>query len=416
MRTLSICSLILVFGCHSTPEASSHAGALASAPVLQSSARRAIEFDAAPAPSAAAFDGVSAMIVTGSGVSDVSTIAYSAPNLELASNETASSADPGAQPVPREVVYTAELGVVVVSIEQSTQAVQALAEKLGGYLEESDSSSITIRIPAARFETTIEQIAKLGEVIDRSIVAADVTEEMIDLRIRLDNANRTRARLLEHLAHSQKIGDTLKIEAELSRVSETIEQIEGTLRYKRSQISMSTITVSWTARTTSQPGIPTLGLPFQWVEELGDGLVTGQVAQMTREPGLFDFGPSFEPPADFIRYFSSRTHVEALSADGLRIKVRRHDNHDRGELRFWQDLAHESLVRTRGLAIASEQALDDDRALITGTREVGGEPLGYMLLLKRTNKRVYSFETWGPKSAFDKHAAALEASAKSLRR
>lgn len=405
MRALTICLLALVVGCKTTPDAGPAFGGLPNTPVLPKVAR-----------TPDAFDEVQEMVVTGSGgVSDVSSVAYYAPNLEIAPTGTADADEEGANPIPREVIYTADLGVVVVSIEQSTRAVQSLAEKIGGYLQESDSISITVRVPAPKFESTIEQIATLGEVVERSISASDVTEEFLNLNIRLDNANRTRARLLEHLAHSKKIGDTLKIEAELSRVSETIEEMEGKLRYMRSQIAMSTITVGWTARTTSQPGAPTLGLPFQWIEELGDGLVAGQVEQRTRDPRLFDFGPKFEPPADFIRYFSSRYLVEALSADGLRIKVRRHDNHDRGELGFWKDLAHESLVRSRALAVTSEQDLGDGRAVITGTREVGGQTLGYMLLLKRTNKRVYSFEAWGPKATFDEHAAALEKSAKSLR-
>ena len=113
---------------------------------------------------------------------------------------------------------------------------------------------------------------------------------------------------------------------------------------------MSTITVAWAARTPAQAGSTTpLGLPFQWIEELGDGLVAG-------------------------------------------------------------------LVRSRTLAVTSERDLGDDRALIVGTREVGGQTLGYMLMLKRMDKRVYTFEAWGPQTIFDEHAENLKKSAKSLRR
>jgi hypothetical protein len=70
-----------------------------------------------------------------------------------------------------------------------------------------------------------------------------------------------------------------------------------------------------------------------------------------------------------IRYYPSPTRVEALSADGLRIKVQRHLNHDRGALVFWKDLARESLVRSRTLPVADERDLGDDRALVMGTRE-----------------------------------------------
>ena len=92
--------------------------------------------------------------------------------------------------------------------------------------------------------------------------------------------------------------------------TETIEQIEGKLRFMRSQIAMSTIHVGWTAQSPVLESAATpLGLPFAWIQELGDGLVAGQVEQQTREPRYFDFGPKFEPPANFIRYYSSNSRA-----------------------------------------------------------------------------------------------------------
>ena len=217
MQALSAFLLILTLGCTSGPDAGRFAHVESK---LRPESRRnsPIAFDAAPLQTTDSFVGVSAMIVTGSGSesdADISSLAYYAPNLETASTGTASTSEGGENSIPREVIYTADLSVVVVSIEQSTRAVQSLAEKIGRYLQQSDSTSITVRVPAPKFESTIEQIATLGEVVDRSIVASDVTEEVLDLNIRLDNANRTRARLIEHLAHSKKIGDTLKIEGKL---------------------------------------------------------------------------------------------------------------------------------------------------------------------------------------------------------
>lgn len=317
--------------------------------------------------------------------------------------------------LPREVVYTASLRLVVVAIEDAMRAVQRLAEEAGGHLQHATSQSITIRVPAAKFDASLERIAALGEVTDRSIDATDVTEQMLDLNIRLDNAKKTRERLLEHLARSQKIADTLKIEQELARVSETIEQLEGRLRLMRSQVAMSTITVVFSARTPAQPTTALAPvLPFRWIEDLGDGLVAGAVEPLTREPGLFDFPPKLEPPADFLRYYTRHDRIEALSADGLRIKLRRHENPDRGTLAFWQTLAREQLVRGRGVAIAEERALGDDRALLRGTRELVGRRLGYLLVLKRTKRAVYTFEAWGPQSAFDARLEALVESAKSI--
>lgn len=320
-----------------------------------------------------------------------------------------------ASPFPREVVYTARLHLVVVSIDDATRSVRRFAEQAGGHLQNATSDSITIRVPAARFEATFDRIADLGEVTDRSIDASDVTEQILDLDIRLANARKTRERLLEHLARSQKIADTLEIERELARVSETIEQIEGRLRSLRSQVAMSTITVVFAARSPIQPrSARPLGLPFPWIEELGDGLVAGAVEPVTRRAGLFDFPPKLEPPADFLRYYTSRDRVEALSAEGLRIKVRRHANQDRGSLAFWQTLARESLVRGRAVTITEERSLDEQRALLRGLREVGGQKQGYLLVLKRSARRVESFEAWGPAEDLETRLEALIASARAM--
>ena len=329
---------------------------------------------------------------------------------------TSPSQDAPAQPI-RQVIYSAGLQLVVVSVADATRSVKSFAEQAGGYLQESNSSSITIRVPADKFENILERIASLGEVVDRSVKASDVTEEMLDLNIRLENARKTRDRLLEHLAKSSKVEDTIKIEAELSRVSGEIERMEGKLRYMQSQISMSTIRVDFNVLASRTPGSgDNLGLPFEWIEQLGDGLVAGNVKNMPRKPTLFSVGPKFDPPKDFIRYFSQGTQVEAMSADGLRLKVHRQSNYDKGALAFWSKLARKALVESRALAVTSERELGDDRALLAGTREVAGEKFGYLLVLARTKDYVYSFEAWGPKAAFDAQSEALIASAKSLRR
>lgn len=401
-RAVLLLSAALGLGCHTTPDVHAYGSPPSPARPAPALARAASDRPAPGAPSS----GVEEMVVAD--------IASFTPNLEVASAESASAH--AADAIHREVIYSADLQVVVVSADRASRSVRSMAEAVGGYLQESDSESITVRVPAAKFDVAVDQIAALGEVVERAISASDVTEEILDLDIRLDNARKARARLLDHLARSQKIADTLKIEKELARVSETIEEIEGKLRYMRLQIAMSTISVVWAVRTPSQPGAGTaLGLPFDWVEALGDGLVAGEVQPMTRRPHLFDFAPRFDPPSGFIRYFSSRTHVEALSADGLRIKVRAHPNQDHGALAFWKDLARQSLVRSRGVAFADERALGGDRVLLVGTREVGGETLAYLLLLKRTNRRIETFEAWGPKALFDQHLGELTGSAESLR-
>jgi len=306
--------------------------------------------------------------------------------------------------------------MVVVSAFDAMATIRTFAEQAGGYLQESDARSITIRVPAQKFDATLQQISALGEVIDRAIKASDVTEQMLDLNIRLENARKTRERLLEHLSKSTKIEDTLKIEAELSRVSGEIEQMEGKLRYLESQIAMSTIRVELNSNSQQLSGSRAgPDLPFEWLERLGDGLIAGTTESMPRKPSFFSSGPKFDPPEEFIRYYSDDDLVEAMSADGLRLKVQKQNNYDKGALPFWNKLARKSLVESRMLAVSAERDLGKDRALISGTRLVAGQTSGYLVVLARTRNHIYTFEAWGPKASFDEHFDALMASAMSLR-
>lgn len=329
-------------------------------------------------------------------------------------NVAAQADEPAVAGVERQVIYSATLRLVVVSVRDASNSVLALAKQAGGYLQHSDANSISVRVPAAQFEGLLAQLEKLGEVVDRNVSAADVTEQVLELEIRLDNAKRARERLLAHLEKSEKVEDTIKIEAELARVTLEIERIEGQLRYLRSQVAMSTIHVVLNSRVPQRAPGAGLAIPFEWVGRLGDGLLAGAVESLPRKPNILTRGPSFTPPPEFLRYFSADDLVEAMNADGVRIKVQRQSNFDSGVLAFWSKLARQSLVEGRSLAVSLERDLGDDRAVLVGTRDVSGERYGYLLLIARTPKRIYTFEAWGPSRVFDAQREALEKSALSL--
>lgn len=338
----------------------------------------------------------------------------------VAASAERSSAPPADAPqaprADRQVIYSAALQLVVVSVRDASNQVLALAKAAGGHLQSSDSSSIIVRVPAAQFEVLLAQIEKLGEVVHRNVSASDVTEQVLELEIRLDNAKRARERLLVHLEKSEKVEDTLKIESELARVTLDIERIEGQLRLLRSRVALSTIEVRLNSRAPQRGASEGLAIPFEWVGRLGNGLLAGAVESLPRKPNLLTRGPSFTPPNEFLRYYSNDDLVEAMNADGVRIKVQRHSNFDSGALAFWFKLARQSLVEGRSLAVEAERIIGDDRGLLTGSRDVGGVRHGYLLLIARTPNRVYSFEAFGPWSAFEPLRDALEKSALTLQR
>lgn len=177
-----------------------------------------------------------------------------------------------AQPPPPGplLIYRAELTLAVHEVESTQRAVIAVGRELGGYLAYQDDTRVTIRVPARRFEDAVDRLERVGDVVHRNVQAIDVTEEFRDLTLRLRNAEVVRDRLEALLARAEKVEDALKVQAELARVTELIEQLKGRLRYLQDRIAYSTITVIFQPRPVDRIGEPDVyRLPFRWLDELG---------------------------------------------------------------------------------------------------------------------------------------------------
>ncbi len=364
-------------------------------------------------------------------IPEASEVAFAAPPATSVPGSIGATADalPAAAPIPaapaadapqptpreaRQVIYSASFRVVVADVAGTIRTITHTAEKLGGYMQEVAGGSVTIRVPAVKFDEAVGYVEKCGEVVDRQLKAQDVTEEMRDLGIRLDNAEKLRQRLLDILSKTQKVEDALKVEAELARVAEQIDQAKGRIRYLESQIAMSTIRVDLNSAVKQNAQRNAPRLPFSWVDELGAGLVAGEVEQSVKQVGLFGRGPRFKSPPGFVRYYENTYNAEAMDGNGLLIRVRDQANVDKASVEFWSKLVRRSLVDGRSLSVDDERTVDGKVYVLKGRRDVAGKPVGYMLSLERNDKRVVVFEAWGPLELFEKSEKALHDAALSV--
>ncbi|RLG50751.1 MAG: hypothetical protein DRO00_08250 [Thermoproteota archaeon] len=152
--------------------------------------------------------------------------------------------------VERMVIYTAQISIEVEDVEAAAYRIQSIAEGSGGFVqrisisgEERKSGLITIRVPQDKFYEVLRQIESVGNVTNKEVSGEDVTEKYIDLEARLKNAKREEERLLAILDKATDVDDILKVEKELMRVRETIETLEGQLRYLERRVEYSTISV-----------------------------------------------------------------------------------------------------------------------------------------------------------------------------
>jgi len=169
------------------------------------------------------------------------------------------------------LIYTAQVNMAVYEVRSSLGEVESLARTLGGFLAKRTDQSITIRVPAERFDEAIKRIEKLGDMLARNVEVQDVTEEYNDTEIRLKNARAVRDRLEQLLAKATKVEESIQIEKELERVAETIERLEGRLKFLRDRAAFSTITVTFQPRSSVELGKRPFNLPVPWLYEIGLG-------------------------------------------------------------------------------------------------------------------------------------------------
>lgn len=159
----------------------------------------------------------------------------------------------------RDVISTASMSIEVDVVPEAAASVRMIAVAHGGFIENlstsgvgnRQSASITVRVPQDRFDATVEQLSRLGDVPSQDISSEDVTEEFIDLKARLNASTREEQSLLSLLERADSVADVLGIERELTRVRSQIERLQGQINFLQSRIDLSTIHISLLSRASS---------------------------------------------------------------------------------------------------------------------------------------------------------------------
>lgn len=166
-----------------------------------------------------------------------------------------------AQP-DRYLIRNATINIETPDARKVAAQLVALAHAAQGYVSDSHETvdglgaheiTLSLRVPAQRFEASMQQIETQGKILDKQVTTEDVTEEFVDSQSRLRNLKSAELRLLDHLSKTGKLSDTLLIEKELTRERQEIEQIEGRLKFLAHRIAYSTfsLTVHETPRAQS---------------------------------------------------------------------------------------------------------------------------------------------------------------------
>ncbi len=158
----------------------------------------------------------------------------------------------------RKIIRNADLTIESSNPAEGQRKIASIAESRGGFVVTSEAKqrdgsgelkpemvvTITVRVPAAQFDSVVQEIRGTGSrVALEKITGQDVTEEYIDLEARIRAKKALEAQFMEIMKQARTVQDALEVQRQISEVRAEIERHEGRRRFLESQSSLSTITV-----------------------------------------------------------------------------------------------------------------------------------------------------------------------------
>jgi len=188
--------------------------------------------------------------------------------------------------MPRMIVRTADVKIIVADTSKTVAAVTKSVEGAGGYVSGSNiwregellRAKLTLRVPADKLTSTLASIrAQAKRVENETITSEDVSQEFVDLESQVRNLEATETELLELLkvarVNSKKATDVLEVHEQLTVIRGQIEQIRGRMRYLSQVTSMSSIALDVIPDAIAQPVVRKGWQPLVVVKDASRALV-----------------------------------------------------------------------------------------------------------------------------------------------
>lgn len=166
----------------------------------------------------------------------------------------------GEEPIPQEriVIRNATVSLIVADPQAKLREIGALAESMGGWIVNSNTSgftnargepatrgSITVRVPAEQLDQALEQIrAGVIRVTGENVTGQDVTQDYIDTESRLRNLEAAEVQLQQIMDQADDVEEVMVVYNQLTVTRGEIEVARGRLQYYEGAAAYSAITVN----------------------------------------------------------------------------------------------------------------------------------------------------------------------------
>jgi hypothetical protein len=159
--------------------------------------------------------------------------------------------------VGRDVII--EMHVVVSSdnVQRTVSSIMAQASALGGGVASSDVNYgsqgrfgddqgyavLVVKVPPESVDSLLAGLDDTGTVQSINQSAQDVTEQLIDLDVRISNARQSVANVREFMDRTENLNELVTLEGELTRRQTELERLEAQQRNLSDRVALSTVTI-----------------------------------------------------------------------------------------------------------------------------------------------------------------------------
>jgi hypothetical protein len=163
----------------------------------------------------------------------------------------------------RKLIRNANVEYEVASYSQSVDTLSSLTAQAQGFVSTENSQRgangkmsglVEVKVPPDQLEAFLLKLRVLGDLKSQTLSTEDVTKDYFDTDARMRNSQEEEARLLDILnKDTGRLADVLQIERELARVRQSIEQMQGTLKYYNTMVQYATVSVTLSEKDLNAP-------------------------------------------------------------------------------------------------------------------------------------------------------------------
>lgn len=104
-------------------------------------------------------------------------------------------------------------------------------------------ATLTVKVPPAELGAVLTGLDELGTVLSTNQQAQDVTDQLVDLSVRIRNAEQSVDRVREFLEATTDLRQMVDLEGELTRRQTDLEQLLATQANVTERVALSTLTI-----------------------------------------------------------------------------------------------------------------------------------------------------------------------------